>query len=101
LLSRLVLGEALWLMGAGLLVGVAGSVALQSVVADGAAGAVRAGCSGVAGFVAIPFTQRPLRGVAQIAARGLPRRNFDTRASISLTSIALAAPIQGPSKRLV
>jgi len=30
---RLVVGEALWLMGAGLLLGVAGSVALQSVVA--------------------------------------------------------------------
>jgi predicted permease len=30
---KLVVGEALWLMGAGLIVGVAGSVALQSVVA--------------------------------------------------------------------
>jgi hypothetical protein len=33
LLSRLVVSEALWLMGAGLLLGVAGSVALQPVVA--------------------------------------------------------------------
>jgi ABC-type antimicrobial peptide transport system permease subunit len=30
---RLVLGEAVWLLGAGLLVGAAGSVALRSVVA--------------------------------------------------------------------